>query len=85
MMKKRGRRNRLLLCFRPSYVDDDLRPIKKLKIPTDTSGEEDGNVPADGLMKEKHSRFSGALKSAMSDLFMVSTFYYVHFYKFLFA
>ncbi|KAL8107593.1 hypothetical protein AgCh_024127 [Apium graveolens] len=43
--------------------------MKKLKIPTDTSGEEDGDVPAPEIIQEKHSRFSGALKSAMSDLF----------------
>lgn len=67
-MKKRGRRSRLFLCFRPSYIDDDQRPTKKLKIPSDSSEEEDDNLPA---IKEKHChRFSGALKSAMSDLFM---------------
>ncbi|KAK1368174.1 hypothetical protein POM88_034266 [Heracleum sosnowskyi] len=69
-MKKR--RSRLFLCFRPSYVEDDHRPTKKLNFPSDTSGdEEDDNVPDAAGTREKHChRFSGALKSAMSDLFM---------------
>lgn len=76
MMKKRGRKGRLFLCFRPISVDDDLRPTKKLKLPTDSSGEEEGNyVCGEGIIKEKHChRFSGALKSVMSDIFMVSVY-----------
>ncbi|WOH09962.1 hypothetical protein DCAR_0729423 [Daucus carota subsp. sativus] len=69
-MRKRGRRSRLLLCLWPVSVDDEHRPMKKLKIPTDPNGEEDGDVFDAEIAKEKHQhRFPGALKSVMSDLF----------------
>ena len=74
-MRKRGRRSRLLLCLWPVSVDDEHRPMKKLKIPTDPNGEEDGDVFDAEIAKEKHQhRFPGALKSVMSDLFAVSTY-----------